>query len=1354
MKYPYPVKGILSKFVNWFAFLSFFTILTFMPVAGNAQNSNIPYKELNINNGLPHTDAFCTVQDNKGFLWFATLDGLCRYDGNDMVIFRNNHSDPGSVITNRITALEFDLDRNGLWVGTQGGGLNFFDLITGQFSRFSLIKNDKSIAKEIVSIKLLSNKSIWVGTTTGIFKGTRGISFKEVPALTKVAESFFLDRNKGLWIGTLEGLYYQPAGKSDFMRFFTNELKIVNAVARADDSHILIGSTTGVYKIDVNRFSIDKVNDMQAVSILSDKNSIWVGTSFDGLYECDNSGKIIQSYPFGGHPGMRKSQVKNIFKDRSSSIFISTLGGGIKIINKNNYAFESFPTGVSALDFEKVKKPLCFFTDNQRYLLTGTRSYGIARFDRLANEMRYFNVDKKPNLPWGTFDVTALYQNKAGYLLAGTTAGIYITTASLESTGYAPRNFTKLNTPFPFTRVNKITEDKDSNVWIATNKGMMIYDRNAILIFSSNDNPELKHLQNDFLNDILIEETRGASSRTVWLASKAGITRLEFGDKFKLTDKKRIVSGKSRSSLYSDWVSLLHKDGKGNIWAGTIGGGLSRLKKAGSGYEVETITTDDGLLTNDIETLEEDSEGNFWLGSLGLTRYNPSNKSFSYFDSHDGLQSNAFKVWSSFKTPAGELVFGGINGFNIFYPQNISKNREVFPPQLTNLVINNRSVTPNLPVDGEIILKKNFAYTSEIELNHGIKNFGIEFASVHSYNFNKIIYRYRLLPYDKKWSYTNSKKRFVNYAGLQPGKYTFQLEASGGNGVWNDKPVTLQITLVPSFWQSIYGYMLYFAIILGLLFLHRRYSLIRLDIKHKLKLDQTRSEQELALYREKLQFFTNVSHELRTPLTLITFPVEQLLSEPGNSDYLKTRLKLIQKNADRLKTHLDQILDIRKLESRQVELNLEVICSDKFFSAIFYQFESAAQEKLIRLILRNNPEVLFEADVFKLDQILINLLSNALKFTPSEGTIELNIEVKDSNLIVSVINSGDSLAPSEQVRVFEPFFQIPGKKAAAGLGLGLSISKHLVELHGGTIAASNEFREDIMQFVTNFTFNLPVKEQFKIMDGTLTDDKALFDLINPQHDNEGAERSCLVVVEDNEDFRQVLKHELSKQYIVHDASEGSFGLKLIKKFKPELVITDVMMPGMSGLDLCRAMKSDPALRQIPVIMITAQTNYESKISGLEAMADDYITKPFNLLELKLKIKNLIHQRESLTTQISNEMALKPAELQFDSRDQRILKGIISIIEENIENTDFSVEILCKRAAMSRPVLYRKMRELTGMSIQIFILDIRLKRSAQLLSTKGFSISEAMYKSGFSSPSYFNKAFKKKFGASPTAYRLL
>ncbi|SDI98751.1 His Kinase A (phospho-acceptor) domain-containing protein [Pedobacter sp. ok626] len=1307
-----------------------------------------PFKSLTINNGLPHTDALGTVQDSKGFLWIATFDGLCRYDGTDIVVFRSEHLNPNSLSNNRILSLAYDDKRSGLWIATQSGGLNFLNLISGQFTRLP-VGPKNSVITEKFCVKLFGDE-LWVGTGHGLYVAdlSRGVTKELIikPVLLpneSIVNYIHQDTKKGTWIATPGGIYYKAPEQLRFNRINSSPITAVNTITSFDDDHLIAGTAFGLYKIAISDFSAQKLSDLNVTALLKDGgDKIWAGTSAQGVYVLNSVGNVLDHYIFGNNLEQKQAVVKDIYKDRFSSIFISMPSEGVRILNSSSSTFKPYPRGVSSAEFAKLKYPLCFFTDHKDYLLIGTRGSLLVVYDRNTERYHFTSVNRSIKGNVAT-DVTAVFKEPKGGIWAGTGDGIfYAVNGTYQDLINGKTKFERIGGVSFKYKVNCIIPDKKGRTWVATSGGLFCYDENRHLVYNSNDYQDNStKISNSFVNDVVLKTEKNGNQLIIWAATRRGLNRLHFdNNSLKLKNVFHLVADSNLLGVHSDWISLIHYDKKGNLWLGTIGGGLSRLTGSdGDRFHFKTLTTADGLLTNDIETLLEDDEGNFWIGGFGLTKFNPLKGSFQYFDSNDGLQSNSIKLGSSFKSKTGEFIFGGINGFNFFYPNAINRQLVISQPVLTRLIINNITIKPGDVVNGDVILENSLEYSGKIELNHTIKNFGLEFTSVHSHDFEKITYKYRLMGFEKDFVYSGSLKRSVNYTGLPAGKYVFELYASGGNGVWSKTPTTLEIIMLPSFWNSKGGYVLYLTVIGLIFFLQWRRALKKIEIRHKAALKRNEQEQEIKLYEDKMDFFTIVSHELRTPLTLIITPLEQLVNRKDIPKAILPSLEIAQTNASRLKSLIDQVLDFRKIENGKFILHKESVDLDEFLRSTFIQFTDLIREKELIYKIAVDTQSYYRLDPFKMEQVLLNLISNAIKFSKPKGRIELRADRVNKEIIISIANTGSYLDENQKNKIFDPFYQAEDN-SNTGTGLGLTISKELVELHGGNIevkSINGSLSEDT---TTTFTIRLPLQEQYAVenlsVNGQLDKDRSL---------------TKLVIVEDNNELRTLLKNEFLNDYCVFEAENGQEGLKLIRKVKPAIILTDIMMPQLDGLQLCKMLKSDISTSDIPVLMITARDSGQNKIEGLEAMADDYLVKPFNLKELHLKVSNLVKQRELQKVKLSNDAALKPAVLQVEPRDEKILKNLIAIIEQDIDNPDFSVEKLSQKSGMSRPALYRKIKGLTGMSIQVFILDIRLKRAAQLLSTKGPNVSEVMYQTGFTSASYFNRAFKNKFGVNPKNY---
>jgi|GEM_PF-2860976 len=1307
---------------------------------------------------FPHTDSFQATQDDNGFVWFSSLDGLCRFDGLELKVYKTNFKDPGSLINNRVTAVAFDKVYNGLWLGTGGGGINFFDIVTERFIHYTLPHN----AETVSAVLLDSQRRLWVVTDKGVvvaaLKKDEAVAeavFREVEnsPMGEVA-CIFEDHQQRIYFTSGSGVY-KVAAKTPksytLARFLPNDIKFCNVIREleaGESYYLLIGCADGLYKFDFQTGELTKIRNYTVISLLINKEekTIWVGTPEHGL------DIIMEEDLLSGNLGPVRNrfntghiEIRYIFKDSFNTVFLCTTGQGVKYFNSYNQKFNAYPDAQSNWD-DLNRQATCFSAAEPDKLWIGTKGKGLALFDRKTNHYRFFltgaSVSNRSN-------IGALFHDKDKNLWIGGIIGGGLYYLSPEEQQKAEKGrqdilFQKLEGYIsPIGRINKIKQDKNGMIWLLTQKGVaLLKDKQEVRVVQKNGQPRL--LYDEIVNDLVLMDDAATGRFTAWIGTRKGIYRLLIdysGDSYKLLDKEHYDI--NSNLINSNWVSVLLKNKEGNLVVGTLGGGISIISRKDGKYQAQHVTKASGLVSDEVETIIEDSSGDLWIGSLGLTRFNPKENKFNYYDVNDGLQSNFFKVWAAHKINEEELVFGGIDGFNIFAPRQIVGNP--VPPRLmfTELILDNKRIHVRESIEGRVVLDKSLLYTERVMLYPGIKTFTVEFAGVHTQSSNKELYRYRLEGFDKEWAYTNSSRRMVSYSNLSPGTYTLWIEAHSGDGVWSEQPKRIEIVVKPTFWQSGYGYLFYFLVFLALVYAYTRYTILRTNTKNELALQQYKQERELKSYDEKLQFFTNISHELRTPLALITTPLEQVFDKYKLNEQVKEKLGVVYKNASRLKILINQLLDIRKFELGKVELNVEKTDLSFFVKQIFSQFEDLASSKGITWKIKgNDPDIFCEFDRNKIDQVFLNLFSNALKFTPEGSEVEVDIQKVDQQAYVTVRNTNSYIEPSVQKKIFDPFYQIDNGAETVGSGLGLAIVKYLVELHSGQITVESQPDSQQHGAFTAFTLSFPCLEIVENIAQQPTQEK--------KGNIEPGKRK-LVIAEDNTDLRHILIDDLQDSYEVFACDNGKEALALVKKHQPDLVIADVMMPLMDGISLIKAMKRHKYLSHIPVIIISAKGSDESKIEGLETMANDYIEKPFNLKILNLKIRNLISSKDSVSDIVHVQEQLSPSVVEVPAYTDEIFKSVMADIEKNIDNHAYTVADLCDNVNLSRSKLFRIIKSNSGLSINGLILDVRLNRAAQLLTQDRYSVNEVMYQVGFENASYFNRAFKKKFGDTPRKY---
>ncbi|HEY1199857.1 MAG TPA: ATP-binding protein, partial [Niastella sp.] len=724
---------------------------------------------------------------------------------------------------------------------------------------------------------------------------------------------------------------------------------------------------------------------------------------------------------------------------------------------------------------------------------------------------------------------------------------------------------------------------------------------------------------------------------------------------------------------------------------------------------------------------------------------------FRNYDERDGLQGREFNENAALKTKQGELIFGGANGFNIISPEAIAHNTIVPEVVLTDLRVFDRSPQPGEVINNRVLLKTAISEVKEITLKYHENIFSLEFAALNYSNPEKNQYAYKLEGFNNDWLTTDGSHRTVTYTNLDPGTYTFRVKASNGDGVWNEQGTALVVTILPPFWRTIPAFIIYAILLAAILFAARRLTIQRAHMRFQLAQQKKEAERVHELDLLKLKFFTNVSHEFRTPLSLIMAPVEKMLKQTHEPEQ-KKQYQLIYRNARRLLALVNQLLDFRKLEMRELRLYPSLGDIVAFVKEVSHSFTDMAGSKHINFNFTTDiADLQISFDPDKLERILFNLLSNAFKFTPEYGNIEVIVSMQSQYVSIQVKDSGIGIPAEDQDKIFERFFQhdVPGSILNQGSGIGLAISKEFVRLHQGTISVASEPGKG-----TCFTVLLPVtgaavETTASVSEELLVAEVGEGQLEQPEKANR--KRPVILIVDDNEDIRFYLKDNLRRTYTVYEAVNGAEGWERTKQLQPDLVVSDVMMPVMDGMQLCRNIKNDKHTSHIPVILLTARSAAEPKMEAFQVGANDYVTKPFSYEMLQSRIRNLLALQEAMRKLFQKQLEVNPTEISITSVDEQFIRQSIETVEQNISNPDFSVEDLSRALHMSRVALYKKLLALTGKSPLDFIKTLRLKRAAQLLEKSQFTISEIAYEVGFNNPKYFARTFKKEFGLLPSEY---
>jgi signal transduction histidine kinase/DNA-binding response OmpR family regulator len=861
------------------------------------------------------------------------------------------------------------------------------------------------------------------------------------------------------------------------------------------------------------------------------------------------------------------------------------------------------------------------------------------------------------------------------------------------------------------------------------------------------------------------------------------------------------------SPLQSNYIAALIEDRSGNLWVGTAIGLTMFEKKSTQALQYHHYNNSNGLSNNNVITLLEDSKGRIWVGTReGLNVFDHKKNSFRSFSLKDGLPDNTVltiledhkhNLWittpnglcnlvlnneakvedlsftvinydetnnlqdrefndnAALRTRSGELIFGGPSGFNIIDPARIQRPQGDPKIVFTNLQILNNNIEVGEEVNNRIILNEALPEIEKIKLKHKENIFSIEFAALDFSHSSRSKYAYKLEGFNDEWLYTDGLQRKATYTNLDPGSYVLKVKVLNSNGEWSKEKV-LHIRITPPFWRTPLAYLIYTAFVAGILLLARRITVDRAHMRFEVKQQRKEAERMQALDTMKTKFFTNVSHEFRTPLSLIISPLDKIIKNINDPEQ-KKQLHLVHRNAKRLLNLVNQLLDFRKMEVQEFKLHPVVGDIVKFIKDISFSFSDISEKKNIEYIFESNVstlEIYFDKD--KLEKILFNLLSNAYKYTPDNGKVSVRLEYrpeeeKEGSFAIHVCDTGIGIPKDKQERIFERFFQhdVPESMVNQGSGIGLSITREFVKLHNGTITVNSEPDKG-----SCFTVVLPARKISDAINQSAVSEKIMPSEVVEETENESGnnKKKTILLVEDNEDFRFYLKDNLKTLYNVEEAANGKEGLEKVRKLNPELVVSDIMMPLMNGIELARKIKSDTITAHIPVILLTAVGSEEVQMEGYDIGINDYITKPFTFEILASRIKNLLAQQKLLKKNFQKQLEVNPSEITITPLDELFMKQALAAVEKNIGNPDYSVEDLSRDMHMSRVALYKKILALTGKAPLEFIRTIRLKRGAQLLEKSGMTIAEIAYEVGFNNPKNFSKYFKEEFKVLPSQYQ--
>lgn len=1336
--------------------LFFIVILIYSPaIRAFDQVNNLNFDFYSQENGLSNNQIHCIHQDKKGWMWFGTSQGICRFDGYKFTVFKNDPEDSTSLKGNLVRAILED-SKGQLWVGTEDGGLNRFNREKEKFSH--LFYYDKGgILKDasVTSIHEDSAGVLWVGTETQLFRIENETSITEIkPSNLAVLPQYYrvlrADKNGQLWVGTNNGLFVYDlknnrARKVDLPLSVPSNEEIWEIV-HENDGTVWVGTySNGIFIVNATTLQatqmiVDPNNDRSNTvrAIAKDRNGkVWIGTR-GGLYVY-TKGKGVTGFYYRDEREP-KSLVNNsimcITHDTKGDVWIGTRNGINFLIEErqNIQGYKSMPDDDRYLNSSEI---YAFWIDRKGDIWVGTESGGINILNRKTGRFRYMVPEKGNPNSLSRNCIKALMEDKRGNLWIGTFLGgidvMDLQTGKFRHYRHDPNDSSSLSD----NRVWAIIQDSNNAIWVGTSGGLDQYDpvTDSFIHYPSIVDGQVNWLKEDSDHCLWI----GGQDLLVYNLSNRSVTRIPESTRYMLQDSEN------------------------RFWIATNNRGIALYSKE-KGI-IKHYTEKNGLSNNQTLAILEDNEHFLWISTTnGLSKFDPQSERFHNFSLKNGFQNNQFTYGAAYKTAQGELIFGGISGFNIFDPAKI-KSSDYFPPiVLTDLKIFNKSV--RIGDHKNDVLTKSISETGEITLKYDQNSITLDFASFDYANSLGIQYSYFLENFDRDWS-EPQVNRSATYTNLDPGEYTFLVKTvSIDRKESNDGPV-LKIVVLPPYWETWWFRSILLLAVGGLLYSLISFLLNREKLKNDLVLERLKAKKLHELDMMKLRFYTNISHEIRTPLTLILGPLEKMRNKAIPENEMNEHVEVMHRNATQLHQLINQLLDFRKMETGNLKLNLT--CGDlvSFISGVVGSFNKYAEEKEIELRFNSlKKEIVTNFDADKLGKILNNLLSNAFKFTGKGGKISVNLALifdadendsADENtekrmIEITVRDNGIGIAESNLEKIFTRFFQVDEGAKQTGTGIGLALTKELVKLHNGTISVQSKPGKG-----SKFIIHLPY-EDIAVPAVSLTGNNepggdSLAGQLNDEHSGDQSiiGRKIMLLVDDNPDVRYFIKSHFVSNYLVLEAENGLEGWNIALKTIPDIIISDVMMPDMDGFEFCRKIRKDERTSHIPIILVTALGSREHEIEGLSHGADDYITKPFDLVILQTKVENILQVRQSLRQKYTSEMMLQPQNIILSSPDERFLQKAIEVIEAHMADPDLDIEKFASEIGVSRMQLYRKLDALTEMTVKEFVRSIRLKRAAQMLVQKKLNISEVAYAVGFRDLSHFRKCFKQEFGMSASDY---
>ncbi len=1303
------------------------------------------FKNLSVQDGLSHNTVNVILQDRQGFMWFGTKDGLNRYDGLSFRKFKHNDFEQRSIGNNFITALYEDEEGN-IWIGTDVG-LYLYYPEKDYFEHFVTSSVENTMIEHTVTTIAGDNQGcVWIAVESqGLFcydlksRQLRNHTLKDFSFLSSNVQTFVFDDSGTLWVGCYgDGLFYSKDRLKTLHPYLSPiekeevyENDVVTSLVKGAYNCLYVGSMKGGVK-ELNLTS-NKLYDLLSIDesgedvfcrklLTVSDHTLWIGAE-SGLYIYSlRKGKYVHLRSSIHDPySLSDNAIYSLCKDREDGIWIGSYFGGVNYYPHFYTNFEKYyPNGTeNGLQGRRVRE---FCQDNRGLLWIGTEDGGLNRFDPKTKNFSFF-------APSSTFSNVHGLCMVGDYLWVGTfSKGVKVIDTC---TGTIVKTYQKTDSPHSLAdnSVFSIYSTTKGDIYLGTMFGLLRYNKQL------DGFDRISELNGKFVYDI--KEDSGGN---LWLATYAnGAYCYDVSEQIW---KNYLHDEDDPNSISYDKVVSVFEDSHRQIWLTTQGGGFCCFHP-----DTETFTNynlAEGLPNDVVYQIVEDKEGLFWLTTnSGLVCFQPDSGKMKVYTTSNGLLGDQFNYRSSFETEDGTIYFGSIDGFVAFNPKDFSENKYLPSVVITDFLLLGKEVRVG---DKESPLKKSIGYSDEIMLQSNQNSFSFRMAALdfQAPRMSKIIYK--LEGFDEDWL-TLGESPIVIYSNLPYGNYTFVVKVANSDGVWNEKGISLRVKILPPFYLSIWAYVIYGLLIVGCSLYALIYVRKRSNYKHRLQMEKFEQEKEREVYHAKIDFFTNVAHEIRTPLTLIKGPLENIILKKQVDAETREDLNVMQQNTERLLNLVNQLLDFRKTESQGYKLNFAKCNITEVVNETYLRFTSLAKQKGLDFTLQL-PECDFYAHVNQeaFTKIISNLLNNGVKYAASYVHVSLELPKADGKKVFRIRTDNDGVIISDEMKekIFQPFVRFNGMedgKVTTGTGIGLALSRSLAELHDGTLVMEKGEDSNV------FCLTLPILQDSTI---TLTSDVEVdkANVISMGHVDKKDNRPVVLVVEDNPDMQAFLVRQLSKDYTILSASNGAEGLKILDGNYVNLIISDVVMPVMDGFELCKTVKSNLNYSHIPIILLTAKTNLQSKIEGMELGADAYIEKPFSLEYLQAYASNLIQNREKLRQTFAKSPFVAANTMALTKADEEFIMKLNEVIQDNYSNPIFSMDDMADCLNMSRSNFYRKIKGVLDLSPNEYLRLERLKKAAQLLRDGNYRVNEISYMVGFNSPSYFAKCFQKQFGVLP------